>query len=187
VNTVRSAMLYYLFSGNGAGEPLGIFNSGALVDRAPATNNTFAKKDMSAMAGRLFLINGSRDRVCWVAHSSMMEDIDAIEDSTSNSVVVLATQENGSIEYMKGYPVHYDDWMPQADSSGCINLVDLSAYLFFQMQGQNGEGFAINYYDQNSLTHDIWTFDARMDGQPLLRSTISRASYEKSAYVRFND
>lgn len=189
-NIYRFKAEYLVFNGTGVGEPLGIFNSGALVDVTPATNNVFARADASAMAAKLWTMN--QNAVRWVAHYGMMADVDALDANTYNVAAVMTAGSQRMVEFIKQYQLQYSYNVPVADSSGSMNLIDFSQYVLFQRVEAGGEGVEIDYYDQSSRTHHYWTFDARMDGQPVQRSTIAYVapggtSYTVSPFVRFND
>ena len=186
-NEATSKAERFILRGTGVGQPLGILNSGALADVTPGTNNSFTRVDASNMASRLFKMGASKP--AWLAHPSMMADIDALDISTGTSQIVMVGGDPTMFNFIKGSPVYYSHHLPVADASGAIILVDLSAYLLFQMtNAETGDGVQIRYFDQNSLTHDIWTYDMRLDGQPVMRSTISYSdSYTMSAFVRHND
>jgi HK97 family phage major capsid protein len=188
VNTYRSYLEYYIFNGTGVGQPLGIFNSGALVDVTPDSDGVFARADASEMASRLINLSADDTRVRWVAHKSMVPDIDGLDESTGTSIAHMVQYQGRMVTFIKEYQVAYSMHVPIANASGSINLVDFGAYTVFRLVSSGGEGVEINYYDQNELTHDVWTFDGRMDGQPLVRDTISYSTtWAMSPYVRFND
>lgn len=190
-NIVQYKGEYLVFNGTGVGEPLGVRNSGALANRTPASNGVFARADASAMAAVLYAMDGGNVR--WVAHKSMMSDIDALDVNTYNVLAVMTSQGQRMVEAIKGYQLEYTYNLPQADASGCVMLIDFSQYLMFNLvEGDAAAMVEIDYYPQSSRTHHYWTFDARMDGQPVHRSTIDfvspgGTSYNVSPYVNFND
>lgn len=188
VATKRSTLEYYALNGTGVGQPLGIVNAGALSTVDSVTNGTFARVDASKMYSHLFLMFGNEDRVLWVTHRSMEADIDALDANTATSQLLMTDGTPKMRRFIKGYERANSPFVAQADNDGCVYLIDWSAYVLFQLTEAGGEGVEINYFDQNSLTHEIWTYDCRMDGQPLVRGSMQFSdAYELSPFVQFQD
>jgi HK97 family phage major capsid protein len=188
VATKRANLEYYILNGSGVGQPLGLLNSDAIVDVDPDADNTFARADASEMYSHLMLLFGSEDRVCWVTHRSMEAQIDALDANTATSQMLMTGGTPKMRRFIKGYERANTPFVPAVTNSGCVLLVDFAAYVLFQLTEASGEGVEINYFDQISTTHEVWTYDCRMDGQPLVRGSAQFSdAYELSPVIRFND
>jgi HK97 family phage major capsid protein len=185
-NAAAAKLEYYILRGTGVGQPLGILNAPAKVDVTPATNNLFAMADASNMLAR-FKRFGDRAQCMWVHHASLQPDLDAIA-AAGGSTVTFVTPTSDVYPPLRGYRLVESEHVAQADASGCIVLVDLSAYMLFTLGGLYIE--FDEYYDfDNGLS--AWRFGQRLDGKPWLKSAITLggpgSAYTKSAFINFND
>jgi HK97 family phage major capsid protein len=180
-----SKLVYFILLGSGNAQPLGILNSPAVLDVSPTTNNVFKLADKSKMQARFKNIG---NRGIWLAHLSMMEDLEALEVGSGGGAVWLQNIAGAQPPSLGGYPISYEEHLPQADASGCINLVDLACYSLFE--------FGTMYIDFSehaafNTGQDSWRFGQEIDGKPMVQGKITQASpgsaYEVSPFVRFND
>lgn len=175
---------YYIFRGNGVGQPLGILNSDAAILTGPDTNATFAYADAAEILSRFKSVGGSPT---WVAHPSTIPDLMRFEVGTGGAVWVANVQGQVPMSLL-GYPVRFSEHLPQADNAGHVGLYDLSAYLLFRRSG-----ISIAYSEHAAFTSGkvAWRFEERLDGKPALKDDITLAdpqgSYTVSPFSVFQD
>lgn len=173
-----------ILRGTGAGEPIGLLRADCAIGITPASNNLFAYIDALNMLARFKAAGGSP---VWIIHPSIWPDIGRFEVGTGGAVYQSNVQA-GLGAPLLGAPILQSEHLPQADSSGCVILADLSAYLFF-LRSQ----LSIAYSEHAAFTADkgTWRFTQRNDGKPWLKGPITLAdpqgSYTCSPVVFFND
>lgn len=182
---VAAKLEYYILRGNGTGEPLGILNASALVNITPDTDNTFAYADAVEMVSRFKSVSGGM----WLHHPSILTDIANFQIG-ANSGAVFVTNQSASLAGMPllGYPVYPVQHLPQADASGCVVLIDPTAYVLFEKGG-----LYIDYSEHADFLNgnDVWRFGYRCDGQPWVKSAITLSgpgsAFTQSPFINFND
>lgn len=173
-----------LLRGTGAGEPLGILTAACAIGIVPASNNLFAYIDALTMLSRFKSAGGNP---VWIIHPSIWPDIGRFEVGTGGAVYQSNVQA-GLGAPLLGAPILQSEHLPQADSSGCVILADLNAYLFF-LRSQ----LSIAYSEHAAFTADkgTWRFTQRNDGKPWLKNAITLAdpqgSYTVSPFIFLND
>lgn len=173
-----------ILRGTGAGEPIGLLRADCAIGITPASNNLFAYIDALNMLARFKAAGGSP---VWIIHPSIWPDIGRFEVGTGGAVYQSNVQA-GLGAPLLGAPILQSEHLPQADSSGCVILADLNAYLFF-LRSQ----LSIAYSEHAAFTADkgTWRFTQRNDGKPWLKGPIVLAdpqgSYTCSPVVFFND
>jgi HK97 family phage major capsid protein len=169
---------FFVFRGSGAGEPLGILNSSAVVAVSPAVNNVFGYVDAATMVSRFKrYLSPAR----WFMHPSVFPDVATWEIGTAGAG-------RGKISDLGyGEPI-FSEHLPQANNAGDVLLADLKAYLFFQRGGMT-----VDYSEHAAFTTDrvVWRVRERMDGMPWLKGTVTLAdpqgSFTVSPFVYHND
>lgn len=173
-----------ILRGSGAGEPLGILNSPAAIGISPANNNVFAYADALSMLARFKAAGGTP---VWLIHPSIWPDVGTFEVGTGGAVY-QANVQTGLGAPLLGAPILQSEHLPQANSSGCVILADLNAYLFF-LRSQ----LSVAFSEHAAFTSDkgTWRFTQRNDGKPWLKGPITLAdpqgSYTVSPFLYFND
>lgn len=176
----------HILRGTGAGQPLGILNAPALINISPDTDNAFVLADAAEMRSRLLMLDGAKP--FWIAHSSMQPDIAALQVGSYGPTYIQNVQTGTLDAPLLGYPIVYSEHLPQANSSGCILLADLNAYVLFRRGGMS-----VFYSEHTRRTSGkvAWYVDYRIDGQPWVSGSVTDASpggsYTKSPFVNFND
>ena len=174
-----------ILRGSGAGEPLGILNSTAIVNVTPGTDNAFTWPDVGNMYAKFRSAGGSP---VWVIHPSVWPDIMGMETTNGGAVWQANLAANSSGQGLNGIPIITSEHLPQANSSGDVVLADLSGYLMWQRSG-----ISIDFSEHAAFTADqgTWRFTQRTDGKPWLRYPITLAdpqgSYQVSPFVVHND
>ena len=82
--TINSKLERHIIRGSGAGEPLGILNSGVAVAQTTATDNVFAVADAGGMISKFKNVSGQQP--VWIIHPSVWADILAFETSAGGGV-----------------------------------------------------------------------------------------------------
>lgn len=173
-----------VFRGLGVGEPLGILNSPCAIPIDPDADNTFAYSDALEMLSRFKPVSG---RAAWFIHQSIWPDIGVFESSAGGGVWQSNYQGpmgNGLL----GYPIYSSEHLPQANSSGCVLLADMFAYIMWQRSV-----LAVAYSEHAKFEFDmgVWRFSQRNDGKPWLQNVITLAdpggSYTISPFIYLND
>ena len=182
---VGAKMEKYVIRGDGAGEPLGILNSGAIVNVTPDTDGSFTWPDVASMTARLRSVGG---QAIWLAHPSVWPDILQMEIGTAGANAWTANMQAGQGGTINGYPIVNSEHSPQKGNAGGVVLADLSAYIVWRR-----EGLSIAFSEHVDFANDrgTWRFTARADGKPWLKDAITLAdpqgSYEVSPFVVHND
>ncbi|GIV82777.1 MAG: hypothetical protein KatS3mg051_2131 [Anaerolineae bacterium] len=177
---------FFVLRGNGVGQPLGILNSSAVVNVAPATNNLFSWQDVATMQSRFFQV-GTQAPV-WLIHPSVWPDILTMEIGTAGANAWTANMQAAAGNVINGYPIVQSQHLPQADNSGDVILADLFAYVLFER-----EEISIAFSEHYAFVNDLgtWRFTQRLDGKPWLKSAITLADpqggYTVSPFVVHND
>lgn len=178
---------YYILRGTGVGQPLGILNSGAIVNVTPATNSLFSWTDVATMQSRFKKVGVGAP--VWLVHPSVWPDILTMEVGTAGGNVWAANMMAAAGNTINGYSIVQSEHLPQANNAGDVVLADLFAYLLFEKRG----GMSVAFSEHVGFLNDqgTWRFTKRQDGMPWLRSPITLAdpqgSYTVSPFVVHND
>ena len=165
---------YAFLNGDGANQPLGVFNSPALISEA-AGATTFVLSDAASMMEKFL---PSRQSGVWLAHPFALHEFIEMADGSgaANNLIWLSnTREAPPISFF-GMPVVFTEAMPvlpaaaAAANKGGVLLADFGYYYI----GDRG-GLRIDYSEHFAFTSDLgtWRFIKRVDGQP----AVSQAMY----------
>lgn len=154
------------WQGSGVGQPLGIFNGGALVTPFRATANQVALADLATIMSR-FQGNFYSPKVAWVANKAVLPYIAQLGSTvvTWNSI---AGQKIPAGLY--GIPLYFTEHVATLGSVGDIGLYDFDQYLIGDRKGLKVDR-SIEY--RFSTDETTWRFVKRVDGQPLLDSAFT--------------
>jgi len=174
--------------GSGAGEPLGWFNSPALVSVAKESGqsaDTIVAQNVLKMYSRLLVAPG--DRPYWLANRDTVPQLSAI--TIGDKPVWLPP--NGLIDapggFLLGYPVKWSEHCKTLGDKGDLQLISPKGY--YAARRTTGVQFASSmhlYFDYN-IQAFRWTF--RFGGQPHLSAPVSPAngSNAKSHFVTLDE
>lgn len=161
-----------LIRGTGAGQPLGILNSGALVEQAKETNqtaDTIVHENIAKMWNRL--LAPSRANAVWLINQECEPQLDAMSMAigTGGTVSPLA------MEYMtkgtlKGRPVMPVEQCAALGDAGDIMLIDPTMYL---LATKGAPQMASSMHVQFLYDEMTFRITYRLDGQPVLNSAIT--------------
>jgi len=151
-----------IFSGTGAGQPLGIMNSPCLISVSKETgqaSQTLVAENVRKMWSRLPA--PCRRRAVWLINEDLEEQLEAMVDITGTSGAATPAASAlympagvGGNEYplLKGRPVLAIEQAALLGTPGDIVLADLQSYIWI---------------DEASALHSVWTFGSPT-GRPCL-------------------
>tara|TARA_R110002020_G_scaffold346368_1_gene560248 strand:+ start:23365 stop:24552 length:1188 start_codon:yes stop_codon:yes gene_type:complete len=160
-------------NGDGAGEPIGIKNSDALISVAKETGQaatTIVYENLVNMYSRM--IPSSHKNAVWIAHPDVMPQLMtmALNVGTGGSAIFV---NNASAEVpmsIFGRPIFFTEHAQTLGTVGDIYYADLSYYVIGDRQGITIAS-SDHYRFANGET--VWRFTERLDGAPWLDSAIT--------------
>jgi HK97 family phage major capsid protein len=174
---------YAFLRGNGAGKPLGVLNSGALISVTRSATSAFSLADAAGMLGRL-TPGWSPTNTVWAIHPTVIVKLFTMVGNTGTSanVVFIDNARQRPTMVLFGIPVVVSEKLPGLNILGDVLLMDLRHYLVGDRQMVE-IAYSEHFKFQNNQS--AWRFVARVDGQPWVRSaiTLSDASSTLSPFV----
>ena len=160
-------------NGDGAGEPIGIKNSDALISVAKETGQaatTIVYENLVNMYSRM--MPSSHQNAVWIAHPDTMPQLMtmAMNIGTGGSAIFV---NNASAEVpmtIFGRPIFFTEHAQTLGTVGDIYYADLSYYVIGDRQGITIAS-SDHYRFANGET--VWSFTERLDGAPWLDSAIT--------------
>ena len=153
--------------GDGAGKPLGIFNSPALIDVTRDTDAAnLSAGDVHAMEGRL--MPGSEMRAVWMIHPGLRPDLGKL-----NLGGVQYWQEDLSMPRpmtLNGRPVILSEFCSAPGTAGDMVLADWMYYLIGDRQAMS---LAVSGHARFEELATVFRFNERVDGQPWIDSDLT--------------
>jgi HK97 family phage major capsid protein len=155
--------------GTGAGRPLGILNSPALIVEAKVgsqASGTIVADNIGAMWGRMPA--PCRLRAVWLASEDAMAALDLQANNLTWAGIWAPPSQGERFPRLKGAPVLEVEQAPPVGITGDIILLDLSQYLLI-------ENWTIAVSAEALFTSDqtIFRFKLRVDGKPAWTSPIT--------------
>jgi len=163
--------LAYL-QGTGAGQPLGILNSPALLTQAAESGQTASTINYDNIVGIFGQLNpASFKNAVWVASISCLPQMMklSIEVGLAGEHVRILQENNGKF-YLLGKEILFTEKVPALGSAGCLGLYDFSAYGILLKEGIRLES-SIHEGFRNDLTS--WRMILNADGQPTLANPLT--------------
>jgi HK97 family phage major capsid protein len=160
--------------GTGAGQPLGILNSGARIVHARAAGDTIAYDDLAGMLKK-FLPNG---RGLWVASQSIMDKLLLMTGPTGNPSYIWGpgpvgqTAIPGLAGTLLGYPIVFTEKTPTHKTEGDLMLIDPAYYLVGDRQAVTIES---TIYDRFRYDETTYRAVERVGGRPWLSAPFTLA------------
>ena len=164
-----------IISGTGAGQPLGILNSGAVVTVTPASGqaaSSLTTQNILDMWSRLPL--RSRKNAVWVINQEVEQQLYQLVLGSGTAVLLLyrppgatAGQQYGEL---LGRPVIPIEYASALGTAGDIILFDPQQYVMIDKNGlQQASSMHVRF-----LTDEMtFRFTFRVDGQPVWRTTLT--------------
>lgn len=176
------------FNGNGVGQPLGILNSGALIQVTRTDTNNLTSRDIPRMWARLFA--ESRDNAIWVMNQevekdlfmSIYEGVTPVAASGTPAFVPIGGLSQKPAQKIYGRPYFVTEKMAALGSANDIGLFDLDYYLIGDRSKMAIDVSKHVYFTTNETA---WRFVIRVDGQPWIQSDVTprNGSDTQSAFV----
>lgn len=163
-----------IINGTGAGQPLGILNSGCLVQVDKESGQkaaTIVFENIAKCWSRL--LPGSEGSAVWLANKNVLPQLLQMNLAVGTGgvpVYLPANQASGSpYQQLFGRPVIFIEQAATLGTVGDLILADMGGYIFVDKGGiQTDVSIHVEYiYDQS-----VFRFVYRCDGQPQLASTI---------------
>ena len=181
---VDDAIIY----GTGAGQPLGWFNSGAIVSIAKEGSqaaDTILAANVLKMYSRLLVAIG--DNPYWLANRDVVPQLATMTIGDEPVWMPPSRMFDAPGGFLLGYPVKWSEHCRTLGDKGDIQLISPKGY--YAARRTNGVQFASSmhlYFDYN-IQAFRWTF--RVGGQPHLSAPVSPANgtNTKSHFVVLDD
>lgn len=168
-------------NGTGAGQPLGVLNSPALLTFNRAGSGAIGYTDLTGILKR-FLPNS---KGLWTVSQSAMQQLLELSGPSGNASYLWGSAVNGAPNTLLGYPVQFTEKAPALGSVGDIALIDWSYYLIGDRQATTVES---TKFDRWSMDETSWRAVHRVDGRPWLSTymTFQDGSTQVSPFVALN-
>lgn len=155
---------YAFFWGNGAAQPLGIFNSPALVTIDRNVTGAVTFNDLVLMMARHKMSRNSR----WTFSQTVLPDIMRLKDDNGNLIWVNGV--NGAAPTLLGLPYDISEALPPVGTTGDILLADYRFYLIGDRQATTVESTRFEAWQDDKTS---WRAVHRVDGQPWLDAPLT--------------
>ena len=168
-----------IVNGSGAGRPLGILNSDALITvdaESGQASATVVPANLNNMAARLW--GPSHRTALWLLANDAFAQI--ADDSFSNGAPVVTTDAQGRRRIL-GMPVELVEYTPVLGSAGDVVLADLGQYLIAEIAPDFISSIHLRFLYDESVFRLRW----RIDGQPAWSSPLTpkNSSITQSPFV----
>jgi HK97 family phage major capsid protein len=163
-----------IFNGSGAGQPLGIMNSGALVTQTKESGQA-AATFVAANAAKIFsrLLPGGIGRAAWYVNSDVLPQLFTMTLGQNSIFVPPASGFiNAPGGFLLGRPVRPVEHCQTLGTKGDVVLFDPKGY-YAPVNGGVQFAESIHLYFDYGMRAFRWTF--RMGGQPYLSAPVSPA------------
>jgi HK97 family phage major capsid protein len=172
-----------LINGTGAGQPLGILNSGCLVSQAAETGQsaaTIVAENLIGMWTRLWA--RSKPNAVWLITPQAEQQLikSNMATGTAGALVYMPPGGLSGAPYgtLFGRPVVVSEYSAALGTVGDILLVDMSQYLFIEKGGvAAAESIHVAFLTDQS----VFRFVARCNGQPIWDSALT--PYKDTSYT----
>jgi HK97 family phage major capsid protein len=164
-----------IVDGTGAGQPLGILQSGCLVPVEKETGQaatTVVKANIDKMWSRCHA--RSRERSVWLVNQDVEPQLEALSADVGTGGVPVYLPAGGIADApnarLKGRPVVVSEFCPTLGTVGDIILADLSQYLTVTRGDVQA---ASSIHVQFTTDETAFRFTYRVDGQPWWSSAVT--------------
>lgn len=164
----------FIISGSGSGQPLGIRNSGALIEVAKEgtqAGDTIVYENIINMVSRLQPVN--EKSVCWIANRDVIPQLYQMYLAVGSAgVAVFAPSEATSRPpSLMGYPIVYSEFSPTLGDANDIMLCDLSCYGWVDKPTQFASSIHVSFVTDETCFRFVY----QMDGMPLYAAPVTPA------------
>jgi HK97 family phage major capsid protein len=172
-----------VINGTGAGKPLGILKSSALVSVAKEAGqaaSTVMYENMVKMYNRAL----DKSSSAWVIHPDVQEQLDfmSFPVGVGGVPVYLPASSQGALATLKGRPIVESDQCSALGTLGDINFVDLAQYMLITKGGVQSD---VSIHVQFLTAENCFRFIFRANGMPKKNTalTIKNSSNTRSSIV----
>ena len=167
-----------IISGTGAGQPLGLLNTPALItipkDNGQATK-TITQSNIENMWAALPV--NSRRRAIWIAHENVEAQLSTVLPpglSPSQAAIYMPQGTAGTEDWprLKGRPLVVVEQANPVGTPGDLLLIDPTTYAVAAMDSRLDISAEVDWTSDQVLLRLIW----RVDGRPLYTSAITSFS-----------
>jgi HK97 family phage major capsid protein len=168
-----------IFEGDGLGKPLGILQSGALIEAGRDTASTIVHADILAMWTRM--LPTSRAKSAWFINAVAEGQLDSLYHTTSVLSPYVGYRPDG-VRTLFGRPVIVNEFGEALNSKGDILLADMSEYLFWEKDGvQSASSIHLAFLTDEMAFRWIYRCDGQTSASVPL--TTFKGSSTQSAFV----
>lgn len=168
-----------IWRGSGAGEPLGILNSPALVTQAKVTSQTADTINATNISYMKVRASGNAE---FYANRDTIPQLDALFKTSGDMESKLFTQTSINTGTLDGIPITFLEQCDTLGDKGDISLIDFGAYITATKGGvKKAESMHLKFdYGQKAIR---WTL--RFDGQPRWKTPLTpfKGSLTTSPFV----
>ena len=164
-----------IINGTGAGQPLGILNSGALVTVSKETGQaatTAVWENIKKMYARLWA--RSRANMLWMANQDTLPELMSMVQTAGTGGVPVWLPANGAYglahDTLLGRPIIYPEQCETLGTLGDIQLIDPTQYI---MITKGGLQMAASMHVRFIYDEQVFRFVYRIDGQPLWNAVLT--------------
>jgi HK97 family phage major capsid protein len=164
-----------IVNGSGAGQPLGILNSGCLATVAPETGqaaDTLVAENIMKMWSRM--LGSSRPNSVWLINQNVEPQLYSMALSVGTGGAPIFLPGGGMSEQpyatLYGRPIIPCEHCPTLGDLGDIILADFGGYLLAQKGGIES---AMSIHVKFDYDESVFRFVMRVDGQPALSSAVT--------------
>lgn len=155
---------YAFFWGSGAAQPMGIFNSPALLTVERDVSGRVSFNDLILMLAAHKMSRTSR----WAFSQTVLPDIMRLKDDEGN--LIWADARNGAPATLLGLPYDITEAQPPVGTTGDILLADYRFYLIGDRQATTVESTRFEAWQDDKTS---WRAVHRVDGQPWLDAPLT--------------
>ncbi len=161
--------------GNGVGQPLGIFNSGAVVQPFRATVNTVVLADLANIMARMYPDSLYGPNTIWILSPAVLAQLIALVATVITWMPIGTGQGGGGAAQripatILGMPFMITEKVPTLGTTGDIGLYDLSYYLIGDRKDLRID---TSIHARFTTDETAWRFVERVDGQPWVDSAFT--------------
>lgn len=160
-------------TGNGVGQPLGVYNSPAVVTVAKETNqvaDTVKTANVLKMFSRM--LSSSQGRAIWLANQTDFEQLMSlsIDVGTGGAPIALVNIRDGALPTMLTRPLILTEKNPVLGDEGDLAFIDFAYYLIGDRQAISMESSGHSRFMNDETELRVIE---RVDGRPWIQSAIT--------------
>lgn len=165
------ALENFIINGTGAGEPLGLMNSGALVTipkQAGQASATVVKQNVDQMLAAFWARSYNSDGSVWLYNQGLLPQLSSLATlvGTGGSESKLWQWATDADDYdrLAGFPAIMTEYCPAPGTQGDLILADFSRYVVAMRELMRGE---VSIHVLFLTDENCYRFVMRVGGQPI--------------------